>query len=634
MASVGGGVVSESVLGGLLGEGDEAAESLEVGHRASAEAFAATLAAQQAPGDPKVARSAQRFLDKQARVLELQAEEMTEQRALRLSHLVSQSREGKIRRAGQRIRVGMQAFVALVVGMIAIGVVVMVYDAFTSRQVVVDAFKAPPALAAQGVTGDVVAAGVLDTLQKLQDATRTQDKQLKTSGAWASDVKVDVPETGVSLGEIIRLLHQRFGHDLHISGELVQAGAGRLSLTVRGEGVPAATFVGGPDDLAKLTIQAAEYAYSRSQPVQYATYLIDTGRYADAVAFDQGAFPRARSDEERTQLANTWGNAYSSLNQTSPAVEKYRLGMSFAKPRTQSWWKEWGNIVGGLSVGPAEELGWRESHAMLRAAALAPKNERPDLLYLVNPAQMTWDLPLQLEASIADSKRNGGAGTQTTLQGPTIADIFAWMHDPAQAQRYLASSDPNDSGSKAEALLLQGYAALDRGDAAGALQPLQAFWKAWLADPNLQYTYNFQGCYAGLVLGFTGHVKEAEAIFKRVSWSMCDALDGDVLAHAGDVAGAEKAWADSQKLRPDLPAVPLHRGLFELGQGRLKAAEADETFAAGKAPHWADPWKAWGDVLAREGRWKDALAKYDEALKYAPAWAELHAARAAAAKRV
>lgn len=50
-----------------------------------------------------------------------------------------------------------------------------------------------------------------------------------------------------------------------------------------------------------------------------------------------------------------------------------------------------------------------------------------------------------------------------------------------------------------------------------------------------------------------------------------------------------------------------------------------------QGPHFADPLKAWGDLLAREGRWKNALAKYDEALKYAPAWAELRQARDTAA---
>ena len=39
-----------------------------------------------------------------------------------------------------------------------------------------------------------------------------------------------------------------------------------------------------------------------------------------------------------------------------------------------------------------------------------------------------------------------------------------------------------------------------------------------------------------------------------------------------------------------------------------------------------------GDLLGREGQWKLALAKYDEALKYAPVWAELLQARDAAAR--
>ena len=49
------------------------------------------------------------------------------------------------------------------------------------------------------------------------------------------------------------------------------------------------------------------------------------------------------------------------------------------------------------------------------------------------------------------------------------------MHDPAQATRLLTASDPDDPITKAEALLLEGYAALDRGDAAAAVPPLEVF---------------------------------------------------------------------------------------------------------------------------------------------------------------
>jgi tetratricopeptide (TPR) repeat protein len=52
-----------------------------------------------------------------------------------------------------------------------------------------------------------------------------------------------------------------------------------------------------------------------------------------------------------------------------------------------------------------------------------------------------------------------------------------------------------------------------------------------------------------------------------------------------------------------------------------------------KGAHFADPLKAWGDVLVKQGRPEEALTKYDEALEYAPNWKELKEAREAAAKQ-
>jgi predicted negative regulator of RcsB-dependent stress response len=52
-----------------------------------------------------------------------------------------------------------------------------------------------------------------------------------------------------------------------------------------------------------------------------------------------------------------------------------------------------------------------------------------------------------------------------------------------------------------------------------------------------------------------------------------------------------------------------------------------------KGPHWADPLKAWGDVLVKQDKTKEALVKYDDALKYAPNWKQLKEAREALAKR-
>jgi tetratricopeptide (TPR) repeat protein len=627
--------LGDGVADDPLWEGDdaEAAESDPLSGLDAASSALALLATRR--GEPLDARLESQITS----FFEEQTQQLREQRALRLRHLHSASREGKLRRFGLRLRNGMQMFAALVFSGIGLGALVMIYDAFTSHSVVVEAFKAPSALESRGLTGDVVAKGVLDSLEKMQEATRVTDKGMNSRGAWASDIKIEVPETGVSIGELDRLLHERFGHDLHIGGELVQTDAGGLALTVRGEGVPAATFSGGPGDLGKLTVQAAEYVYGRSQPRRYAGYLTAENRNADSVAFLKDAFPRASSDEERAELANDWGNADAGLEQFSAAVAEYRLAMAFAKPRTMPWWKPWGNLVGVLST-MDEEAGWREGHAMLQAVASAPKHAQPQLRLLMNPTQVTWDWPAQIAALLDDARYNGGAGTAGNgTNAPAIADAYAWIHDPGTAARHIAVGDPSDPSTAAEGLLLHGYAALDRGDAQGAVAPLEAFYKAWSANAALRYLFSYQACFSGLAYGLAGRVEEAEAVFEAVrkqagSQSLCAAFHGDVLTHAGDVAGAKRVWIEGLKAGPDLPPIPLHRGLFELGAGDLKAAEADLSAAAAKAPHWADPWKAWGDVLAREGRWPDALAKYNEALKHAPAWTELRQARDAAARRV
>jgi tetratricopeptide (TPR) repeat protein len=145
----------------------------------------------------------------------------------------------------------------------------------------------------------------------------------------------------------------------------------------------------------------------------------------------------------------------------------------------------------------------------------------------------------------------------------------------------------------------------------------------------VSFSYPDNPCLLGLAYGLAGHVAEAEAVFHRMgpTWSRCWAYRGDVLEHAGDLAGAERVWAEGVKVVPDLPWIYLRRGQSELKRGDLKDAETDLATARGKAPHWADPLKGWGDVLLREGRSADALAKYDEALKHAPAWAELRQVR-------
>lgn len=628
--------MAEGLLGGLLGDEEEGPDvELTSDALIGAEAFASAVAADEAKREPTVARATVHFLREQAHILRLQSKFLADEHHLRLLYLQGQVREGNLRRAGQLMRVAINIFSAIAVTVVALILGKMLYDAVTSRSVVVESFQTPAALAPKGVTGQVVAADVLDSLQKLREATRTVTKGLKSTSAWSTDVKIEVPETGVSIGEIDRLMHQRFGHDVHIEGQLVQTADDGLAMTVRGEGVPPQTFSGSAGDLDKLATEAGEYIYGRSQPYQFAVYLAGGGRYKEALAFLPGAFARADNDALRANLANVWGSAYTSLGQPKLAAEKFRLVMALSPQRSREWWNGWGNLLSVIALAEGEEAAWRESHAYLQAVAHAEKGQRPDLPQLTNPASITWDLPLALSAELADSLHNGGAGATSALDGPAIADVYGLMHDPVRAARYLSGSDPEDPGAKAETLLLPAYNALDRGQPAEAIPPLEAFWKAWKSDPSLHLSYPDAPCLLGLAYGRVGRRADAEAVFKSMPpLSRCSAAHGEAHAREGDLAGAEQIWSDGVRLAPSLPLVYLNRGRWELEQGDLQAAEADIARASAQAPHFADPLKSWGDLLMRENKPTQALAKYTEALKYAPDWDALRRARDAAAAAV
>jgi len=71
---------------------------------------------------------------------------------------------------------------------------------------------------------------------------------------------------------------------------------------------------------------------------------------------------------------------------------------------------------------------------------------------------------------------------------------------------------------------------------------------------------------------------------------------------------------------------------MRLAKGDIDGAIAKFEAAHQKTPHFADALKGWGDALARQGQVKTALAKYKEALEYAPNWKELREAREAVSK--
>jgi hypothetical protein len=621
--------MAEGLLGGLFGDDDEAAEAETARGRISAAAFAAALAQEQSRRDPEVARAAAQFLRDQSALSKAQSAELEEQRALRLGNLQSQSDEGGLRRFGLRMRYGLQLFTAAVAGLIGVSLLMMIVDAFNARSVVVEPFDAPPALATRGLSGKVVAGGVLDALTRLQAATRSSAAQRNLANAWTSDIKVEVPETGISIGELDRLLKSRFGHDTRIEGDLVQTAAGDLALTIRGDGVLPKTFAGKVGELGKLSTQAAEYVYGQSQPALYTTYLVNAGRDADAVAFAKAAYATTGA-ADRPYLLNVWANALQ--NTGAPAAESAAL-YSEALRLKPDFWVSFNNLMNVDALVGDEEGAWRLGEAMRQKAGGRP-GRAPEVSYQ-NLDIMTGNLLAWRAAMVADIRSHAGVGSLVGASAVGIADIDARLHDPAAAELQLQTTqrDATDPTVAAISHFVRGRLAAEAGDPSKAANEMEAFQAAY-ANPIVSSNYPGYACWIAPAEDAVGRPDKADAALKAGGHYVdCYRFRGDMLDHRGDWAGAQAAYAQAIAIAPDLPAGFYSWGVALARHGDLAGAETKLSAAHLRGPGWADPLKAWGDVLARRGRWAQALVKYDEALARAPNWAELRRARDEAARR-
>jgi tetratricopeptide (TPR) repeat protein len=621
--------MAEGMLGEVLGGEAERQDVETPDSRAGAEAFAAAIAAIASRQDPEVARKTAEFLDHQSRLLETQRQHLKDEHALRLANLRHQAHLLRGQRISQFFRIAFQTCTALAVAAIGVAIVAAVRDAMHARSVIVEPFESPSSLTARGLTGKVVAGGLLDELRRLQFATRADIEKRDLSSAWAGDVRLEVPETGISFSDVSRLLKGWLGHELHISGDVTELPTGELAVAVRGDGLVPQTFNALPGQIDRALSAAAGYIYSEAQPSLWAAYLVDSGRYEDAVEFCRGKVTAA-SALDRVSLYQYWATALLRLGGSGEqAVALYREALALDPARSES--VDW--LAGGqLRVGD-EEGAWR-SGQHLRANTRGRIREAPDM-GLLNYYALVNDYATLLKVQQLDAEHGGGEGTSTMVVGPQIAWTLALLHDSAAAELALQTTkvDPRDSSIVPLTHFVRGLVAMDRNDNVRAANEFEGAWSAF-ADPAVAYATPGAYCWVALAEELAGRPDKADgALAVGGKYVDCYRFHGDILDRRGDWTGAQRAYAASVSLAPDLPSGYYSWGMALAAHGDLKGATAKFKDANERGPLWADPLKAWGDVLVKQGHPKDALRKYDEALKYAPNWKELKEAHEAVTQR-
>jgi tetratricopeptide (TPR) repeat protein len=639
--------MAEGLLGGILGEEDEKPDVEAKATLASADAFAAAVAAKMAGNDPGVARKTEDFLVEQTELLKVQKEHLKDEHAARLHLLRGQAREVDIRRLGLRLRVGFQIFLVIVATAVGIGALVMIRDAIDDHGLVVEAFSVPPDLARNGLTGEVVATRFLDKLQAMQTATTSERPADSYQYNWGSDIKVEIPETGLSLREFSKLLRDRFGHANHITGEVIRTPTG-IAVTARfGDAIPT-TITGPESDFDELARKAAEAVYRTSQPYRFAQFLFQHGRNAESLDVISDLATNGPLTE-RGWAYTLWGTLDVNVNADLDSARKHcSKGLSYSGASTvpaeiclvdtETWS---GHDEKAFQYSVPLELHSQEnspgiSKVFFESNRLIAQGWLETITGDLQKSAKDWTLVESAPEFLGSAR----------LAPALAASAYALNHDPDAGRIIAATLDPDDDRSFLEL------------DAIWAFNALPAYWVAAASEDWPAALIDAKACDAwldahaptnkllgrlravwiqpliALAMAKTADLAGAEALISATPLDcyLCLRVRGQIAAIQRDWPSAERWFAEAVRQAPSIPFAYSEWGNMQLLNGDTNGALANFAAAHQRGPHFADALKGWGDALARQGQWSSALAKYDEALQYAPNWKELKGAREAAAK--
>lgn len=614
------------------GSSGESAEAPETQAGGGLDPIAAALAATSVERGP-VESMLKGYLAAQTRLVELQSEHLHEQRDLQLAHL-------RVRRWKDRLSISLQTLgVGLgVVAVVALGA--LVWQAHEDRGLVIQRFTAPPAFAERGVTGDTVAADVLGQLSAIVAFVREHSFSATggVSTERVADVKIELPETGMSITETWRLLREVLGSSRTVTGSLRDDGDGRITLTARMEDGEEFTASGPAGDLPALERRVAEQLYGASDPNNLAVYLASIGRKADAfaAAARYSAQPLAR--EDRANSIVLWGDV-----SDDPARQSRYARLALAIDS--------GLMAAHLDVADAALALGHPAEALAHASAMlsARPEDQPPQHRGAGMEQMRGFARSTIGALTGDygtAVQARAAYRATASERPRLlleqAVYRALAHDPDASLALLEEAPVYGPVPAADEHLVRYHAAVARDDWAQARAEADALVTADAAAlASTTDTDAAAGLSARLLRrdrpllaiaeARTGSVAEAAARLAPTPTDCypCVIARAAVAAAAGQRVDAERWFGVAIAQAPDLPQGYVERGRYRLAGGDRAGAWADAEASTRLGPHDANAHKLRGDVLAAQGHAREALEEYGAAVAEAPTWAALKAARTA-----
>ncbi len=507
----------------------------------------------------------------------------------------------------------------------------LAWDARRASGLVIEPFSVPPALAEQGLTGEVVAAEVQDRITAMQAQTRSSRAETSFETNWGGDISVEIPQTGVSIVELQAWLRGWLGRQTRVGGAVTGTPEG-LRVTARVAGRPADVATGEEADLDNTIARAAEAVFARTQPYRYGVWLAQNGRNDEARTFFEGQIAVAEGD------ALAWA----------------LIGRALTEPLPQ---QRTGYFERALAVNPnlglaRSNLGSVYAAMGRREAALAAELETARVLRRRDFGAVTADSAAVMTAQsgfdVAILSANGAAALGFVDQIADLPDFFgsrlsvparraealSLLHDSAGAREALRTMGPDDAAilrATASSNIRAPYLDLSIreerwADAAPMMESVRALsMELTGSDP---WSFPVGAATAARVLAGVGRLDEAESLLSATPLDCYDCLlvRGWIAEGRGDRVRADHWFSEAVRIGPSLADAPLAFGRAKLARGDTAGALAQFREASRRAPRWSDPLKFWGDALLAQGDERNAIDKYRAAAGRAPRWGALYLA--------
>jgi tetratricopeptide (TPR) repeat protein len=578
------------------------------------------------------------FLDEQIDVLRLQKAKLEKEDvaidheiALNLSHL-------RFRRLGDFSKFALETAAGLLVIAVLFALFAVAWEAANDHSLVIDAFTVPPDVAEKGVSGEVVASALLDRLASLQDETDSSRAPDTYASNWGSDIKVEIPNTGISVAEAYRGLVGWLGHQTHISGEVYHTAKG-IALVARVRGHAGARFEGRDGDVDQLVSHAAESIYHETQPYRYAVYVSNVrGESARGEALMKELALNG-SEADRPWAYSVWGEDVAADDNMPLALSLTRKAYELAPELPLMPY----NIVQMDAIVAHDE----DELAMTRATERDLAGSGASMITARSAVTMT------LQARETDEEELGDfagavADDQRMLEGPDFegAHMAAFYikssnlvldHDVSGSRRALDQGSDTDMEKQsavgfgwtlANFVLPQYMVLAEEGNWKAARAHIEGLLQLPVVRSIVSQASNRTQLYPWLALAEaeTGELDKALALIGRspLDCYLCLRLRGRIDRIKGNAPGAEIWFARAVAAAPSIPFAYSEWGAMLLAKGDYDGAIAKFESAHAKGPHFADPIEMWGEALMQKNRSDLALAKFEEADKYAPNWGRLH----------